>query len=394
MERVLQDIRVLDLTHVWFGPWSTMMLAELGAEVIKIEPPWGALERIPEFGIMYGGVSATFHHLNLNKRDVALNLKDPRGAAIFKELVKKSDVVVENFSPGTMKKLGLDYEALKKVKPDIIYAALSGFGQTGPYSQRGSYASIAEAMSGHTRQQGDQVDPNGPPIGMAGAFGDLAPGTMAAMSVIAAIRYRDKTGKGQLIDVAQTDCMIAYNTNVTTYFVSGKTEAERRQEMEELRKKAGRDVRGLGGIFKVKDGYINVAGFRARGIDALKQKLGLKEVDRDAVIKYIENMTRIEATNFFVELELPVAPIYYASESVKDPHVLSRDLFTTVNHPRIGEIKVAKFPVRLSESPGVVYSAAPLLGQDNKEILTKYLGRTEEEVAELEKAGVIASEKR
>ena len=391
MKKVLEDIRVLDLTHVWFGPWSTLMLAELGAEVIKIEPPWGSLGRIPEMGPMYGGVSATFHHFNLNKKDMAINLKQPDGIEIFKRLVEISDVVVENFTPGTMKKLGLSYEDLKEIKPDIIYAALSGFGQTGPYSARPSYAVIAESITGFTRANGDSADPEGPPIRMAGAFGDLGPGTMAAMCIIAAIRYRDKMGKGQMIDVAQTDCMMAYNTNVTSYFLSGKNEIERRKEGEEIRKKSGR--MHIGGIMKVKDGWIQVAGWRARGIDALKEKLGDEELDKEKVESYVGDMTRKEAVKFFVEVGLPVAPVYYASKAVNDPHILSRDLFVEVEHLRAGRIKVPNFPVKLSETPGEVISAAPLLGQHNREILANYLGYTEEEVAQLEREGVIASEK-
>jgi crotonobetainyl-CoA:carnitine CoA-transferase CaiB-like acyl-CoA transferase len=394
MRKILEDIRVLDLTHVVFGPWCTLMLSELGAEVIKIEPPWGALDRIPERGPMYGGVSAAFHYLNLNKKDMAIDLKNPKGVQIFKDLVKISDVVVENFSPGTMQRLGLSYEEVRKVKQDIIYTSLSGFGQTGPYSPRPSYASIAEAMSGHTRQTGDGVDPDGPPINMAGAIGDVAPGMMAVMSVLAAIRYRDKTGKGQMIDIAQTDCMLAYNySNVTTYLISGKDEAERRRETEELAKKIGPAAMTFGGIWKVRDGWIQLAGMRAKGIDALRQKMGVKELDRDTLKRFVENMTREEAVNYFVEVGLPVAPILYASEAVRDPHILSRNMFVEVEHPKAGKIKVMNFPVKLSETPGEVVSAAPLLGQHNKEILINYLGYTEEEVAQLLKEGVIALEK-
>jgi len=301
---------------------------------------------------------------------------------------------VENFSPGTMQRLGLDYEEVRKLKPDIIYASLSGFGQTGPYSPRPSYASIAEAMSGHTRQTGDSVDSDGPPINMAGAIGDVAPGTMAAMSILAAIHYRDKTGKGQWIDVAQTDCMVAYNyNNIITYLISGKDEAERRREAEELAKKMGPAAMTFGGVWRVKDGWIQLAGMRAKGIDALKQKMGVKELDRDALKKFVESMTRDEAVNYFVEVGLPVAPILYASEAVKDPHILSRDMFVEVEHPKMGKIKVMNFPVKLSETPGQVVSPAPLLGQHNKEILMNYLGYTEEEVAQLLKEGVIAAEK-
>ena len=393
MKKILEDIRVIDLTHVWHGPWCTMMLAELGAEVIKLEPPWGSMGRLSQDPSgMYGGATSTFHHLNLNKKDIAVNLKEPKGVKIFKELVKISDVVVENFSPGTMKRLGLDYEVLRKIKPDIIYAALSGFGQTGPYSSWPAYAVIAEAMAGFARAQGDRVDPNGPPISMTGAFGDLAPGTMAAMCIIAAIRYRDKTGKGQMVDEAQTDCMVAYQTSITNYFLSGKTELERRKEMEE-RGRRRRRRGGIGGIMKVKDGYIQVAGWRARGLDALKEKMGVKELDQEAAREYIENMTRDEAVNFFAEVGLPVAPIYYASEATKDPHLIARNMFVEVEHPKIGKYKAVNFPVKLSESPGEVVSAAPLMGQHNKEIFMNYLGYTEEEITQLEKEGVIAEQK-
>ncbi|MEM2126861.1 MAG: CaiB/BaiF CoA-transferase family protein [Candidatus Bathyarchaeia archaeon] len=391
MTGILDDIRVLDLTHVWFGPWCTLMLSELGAEVIKIEPPWGALDRIPEIGPMYWGASSTFHHFNLNKKDLALNLKHPEGKEIFRRLVKISDVVVENFTPGTMEKLGLGYEDLKKIRPDIIYASLSGFGQTGPYASRPSFAVIAESITGYTREMGDRVDPNGPPINLVGYFGDLAPGTMAAMCIIAAIRHRDRTGQGQRIDVAQADCMLAYNTNVTTYFLSGKNEVERRKEMEELRKKM--DQMRIGGIMKVKDGWIQVAGMRARGLDLLKEKLGIGETSKDVVEKYVENMNREEAVRFFVEVGLPVAPVYYASEATRDPHILSRELFVEVEHPKAGKLKVLNFPVKFSETPGRVTAAAPLLGQHNREILINLLGYAEEEVHKLEVEGVIASEK-
>lgn len=390
MEKILEDIRVLDLTHVWFGPWCSLMLAELGAEVIKIEPPWGGLGRLSQSGPMYGGMSATFHHLNLNKKDMAINLRDPKGLEVFKELLKVSDVVVQNFAPGTMERMGLGYEVLKEVNPKIIYAALSGYGQTGPYSKRASYAVIAESMAGFTRAQGDEVDPEGPPIRVTGAFGDLGPGTMAAMCIIGAIRYRDKTGKGQMIDVAQTDCMVAYQTGITNYLLSGQHEIERRKEYEERRKQMPSAMR-IGGIKKCKDGgYIHLAGWRAKGIEALKERLGVEELEPEEVDAFVETMTREEAVKYFEEVGLPIAPIYYASEATKDPHVVARNMFVEVEHPKMGKIKVVNFPVKLSETPGEVVSAAPLLGQNNKEILMDYLGYTENEVDQLRKAGVIA----
>jgi len=381
MMSMLEDVRVLDMTHVWFGPWTTMMLADMGAEVIRVEPPWGAIDRIAE-GALFGGSSYTFHHLNLNKKDITLNLKSPEGLEIFKELVKVSDVVIQNMRPGAMERLGLGYDVLKALNPGVIYAALSGFGQTGPYSQRGSYAPISEAMSGHTRLTGDRLDPEGPPIGMAQAYGDLGPGTMAAMVIIAALRYRDRTGVGQMIDVAQFDCMVAYNTAITGYTLSGLRPWE-------LRKKFPMG-RGRGsGLTQTKDGgWIMLAGFNPRAMDNLAKLLGVEEVNRELILERVGEMDRDEAVEFFVKAGIPVGPVYHVDEVVEDPHLKARGMFIEIEHPRAGKMKVPNFPVKLSETPGVIKSAAPILGEHTREILTEILGYSEERIEELVKKGV------
>jgi CoA:oxalate CoA-transferase len=386
MAQLLEDVRILDLTHVWYGPWCTLMLAEMGADVIKIEPPWGSLGRLSQRGPMYGGASPTFHHLNLNKKDIAIDMKSEKGKKIFNQLVEKSDIVVTNFVPGTMERLGIGYEDLKKIKPDIIYAALSGFGETGPYNKRPSYAMIAESISGFTRQQGDNVDPEGPPYTLTGAFGDLAPGTMAAMAILAALRYRDKTGIGQKIDVAQLDTMFAYNVNTTTYFVSGKDEATRRAEQDEFRK----NIINIGGIHPVKDGHIFLMGFRAKGMDRLKEALGVDEVTKEMILELIKDMTRLEASEYFADIGLPCSMINYASESTTDPHLLARDMVIDMNHPLLGDYKAVNFPIKFSETPGKVHSPAPLLGQHNEAILKDYLGYTDEDIKALYKEGVLS----
>jgi crotonobetainyl-CoA:carnitine CoA-transferase CaiB-like acyl-CoA transferase len=381
---MFDDIRVLDLTHVWFGPWCTMMLADLGAEVIKIEPPWGSIGRVAR-GPLFGGASAIFHHLNLNKKGMALNLKDPKGIAIFKELVKVSDVVVQNFAPGAMERLGLGYDVLRELNPSIIYAALSGFGQDGPYSRRASYASIAEAMSGHTRLTGDGVDPEGLPIRMAQAYGDLGPGTMAAMSIIAAIRHRDRTGVGQMIDVAQLDCMVAYNVALTGYMITGL-------KPHEIREKYPR-AHMIGGMMQTKDGgWVQIAGHRPKAIDRLKQEFNVEEVTQEMIEKLVSEMTKKEAVDFMAKYGLPVAPIYDLNETVEDPHVNARNMIIEIDHPNAGKIKTVNFPVKFSETPVEVMSPAPVFGQNNREIIIDLLGYTEEQFRELEKSGVIVGE--
>jgi crotonobetainyl-CoA:carnitine CoA-transferase CaiB-like acyl-CoA transferase len=378
--KILDDIRILDLTHVWYGPWATMMLADMGAEVIRVEPPWGAIDRLAE-GALFGGASYTFHHLNLNKKDITLDLKSPEGIGILKELVKKSDVVVQNFSPGAMERLGLGYEVLKGLNPGIIYAALSGFGQDGPYTKRRSYAMIAEAMSGHTRLTGERADPEGPPIEMAQAYGDLGPGTMAAMAILGAIRYRDRTGVGQMIDVAQYDCMVAYNTSITGYTLSGLLPLE-------LRKKYPMG-RGVGGLYEAKDGgWIRLAAFGPRFIDRLNQHYGVEMVEKEFIGEKVKGMTRDEAVELYVGLGLPCAPVYHVDETVADPHLAARGMFVEVEHPLAGTVKVPNFPIKFSETPGEIRTAAPVLGADSKELLMGLLGMSEERFMELVRAGV------
>jgi CoA:oxalate CoA-transferase len=384
MDQVLEDITVLDLSQYWFGPFCTMLLAGQGAEVIRIEPPWGGVDRIAD-GALFGGVSYTFHHHNLNKKGLTLNLKAAEGVEIFKSLVRRGDVVVQNFRPGTMERLGLGYKVLRALNPEIIYAALSGFGQYGPYVHRGSFANIAEAMSGHTRLTGDEADPSGPPLEMAQAYGDLGPALFAAMSIVSAIRHRDRTGEGQMIDVAQLDCMVALNTALTGYNLSGL-------RLWELREKYPMG-RGFGGLVRTRDGgWVRYASFSPRIIEELKDHLEADEIDEQALNNRISQMDRGEAVDFLVRAGVPAAPVYDVDEVVRDPQLKAREMFVDVDHPRAGRVRVTNFPVKFSRTPGRVSRAAPLLGEHNEEILVGVLGLSQEEVQELVRKGVISAE--
>ena len=381
MKMPLEDIRVIDMTHVWFGPWSTMMLAYLGAEVIRVEPPWGAIDRLGR-SMMFGGSPYTFHHLNLNKKDVTLNLKTPEGMELLKELIKTGDVLVQNMSVGAMEKLGLGYDQLKELNPKIIYAALSGFGQTGPYKDRKSYASIAEAMSGHTRLTGDGVDPEGPPIEMAMAYGDLGPGSLAAMGIIAALRYRDFTGEGQMIDVAQLDCMTAFNPGVTLYTLS-------QMKPWEVRKKFPGG--GIGGMFKSKDGgYVQIGAYSPKSIDALRTLFGNDELSKEDLEQYVAETPRDEAVEFLLKARIPVAPVYHTDDTVKDPHLHARNMFVEVEHPKHGKYEAINFPFKMSVTQPEIKTPAPLLGQHSKDVICGILGRSEEYYEELKKKGIVA----
>jgi len=382
MKKILEDIRILDFTHVWFGPYCTMMLAELGAEVIKVEPPWGTIGRMGP-GELYHGTSTTYYALNLNKKDVAMDLKNPEVKEMIKELVKQSDVVVQNFAPGAMERLGLGYDVLKKWNPKIIYAALSGFGQTGPYSRYGSYAVIAEAISGHSYATGKQHDPDGPPITMAGALGDLGPAMYAAFAIVAALRHRDKTGEGQMIDVCQVDTMVAFNcTASVAYDLLKESPIKRRQQRPQ-------DPNRIWGILPVKDGWIQIAGERGKAIENLKQELGVEEVSKELVQERISDMTRMEAFKWLAEMGFPCAPIYEAYEAMWDPHLEARGMWVEVEHKAAGKYKIPNFPVKFSETPGEVTMAAPMLGQHTRMVLKELLGKTDEELDALEKQGAI-----
>ncbi len=382
MKKILEDIRILDFTHVWFGPYCTMMLAELGAEVIKVEPPWGTIGRLGP-GELHHGTSTTFYALNINKKDIAMDLKNPEVKEMIKELVKQSDVVVQNFAPGAMERLGLGYDVLKKWNPRIIYAALSGFGQTGPYSRYGSYAVIAEAISGHSYATGKYHDPDGPPITMAGALGDLGPAMYAAFSIVAALRHRDKTGEGQMIDVCQVDTMVAFNcTASVAYDLLKESPIKRRQQRPQ-------DPNRIWGILPVKDGWIQIAGERGKAIENLKQELGVEEVSKELVQERISGMTRMEAFKWLAEMGFPCAPIYEAYEAMWDPHLEARGMWVEVEHKAAGNYKIPNFPVKFSETPGEVTDAAPMLGQHTRMVLKELLGKTDEELDALEKQGAI-----
>ena len=381
MKKLLEDVKILDFTHVWFGPYCTMMLGELGAEVIKVEPPWGTIGRLGP-GELYKGVSTTFYALNMNKRDIAMDLKNPEVMNIIQELVKQCDVVIQNFAPGTMEKLGLGYDVLKELNPKIIYAALSGFGQTGPYSEYASYASIAEAMSGHTYATGKNYNYDGPPISMAGALGDLGPAMYAAFSIVAALRYRDLTGEGQMIDCCQFDTMVAFNCcSSVAYELFKESPIERRHNNP-------RPPR-VGGLIKVKDGWISLMSERLKAVETVKQEWDIEELTNEIVTEKLKDMTRKEAQLYMADRGFPCGQVYEAYEAMNDPHSQARGMWVWVDHKVAGKHRVPNFPVVFSKTPGEVTSAAPMLGQHTRDVLKEKLGKTDEELDALEKQGAI-----
>ena len=377
MAKLLEGVRVLDLSHVYYGPYTTMVLASMGAEVIKIEPPWGEMSRF--YPPLVNGESSPFMYLNRCKKGLTLNLKSEEGKAIFFRLLEDADIVVENFKRGTMEKLGLGYDELRKRKPDIIYAALSGFGVDGPYKDRPSFAPVAEAMSGWMRLTGDIVDPEGPPIRPAEWHGDLDPAMWAVVGILAALRHRDRTGEGQLVDVAQLDCMIAMTgIPISNYLAGGKLAWEIWRD---------RPTSGiLFGFFKAEDGYVYVAA-EAGQVDRLRELTGRELESNEDLQEWVSDKTMRGVVDSLVAANIPVAPVYQLDEVVEDPQVKARGMIVEVDHPKAGRVRQPNFPVRFSRTPADV-CAAPSLGQHNEEILSG-LGYGDDEIMALRKKGVI-----
>ena len=376
---LLDDIRVLDFTHVYFGPYCTMILADLGAEVIKVEPPWGEVARF--YPPLVGGVSPVFLYFNRNKKGIVLNLKHPKGREIALELARRCDVIVENFKPGTMEKLGLGYEDVRKVKPDIIYASLSGFGLSGPYSKRPSFAPMGSSMSGWYRLTGDIVDPEGPPIRPAEWHGDLDPGLWAVIAILAALRHRDRTGEGQLIDVAQLDCMIAQTgVAITQYTTTGKLPWQIRREYHTLT---------TFGMFKARDGWVYI-GADPRMRDRLCRAMGVESIEStEQLERWVAERTVQEVVDALIEVDVPVAPILQIDETLKDPQVKARGIIKTVRHPMAGEVRLPGFPVKMSGFEAEIRRPAPQLGEHTEEVLRGLLGYGDWEIEELRREGVI-----
>jgi CoA:oxalate CoA-transferase len=378
---MLDGVRVLDFGHIYFGPYSTMILADMGAEVLKVEPPWGEINRLGTN--LFGGASSSFHYLNRNKKGLAFNLKDPKALEIVKELAKKSDVVVENFKRGTMDKLGLGYEQMKAVKPDIIYASLSGFGLDGPFKDRPSFAPIAESQSSWLRLSGDNIDPNGPPVVPAEYHGDLDPALFATIAILGALRHRDRTGEGQLIDVAQLDVMIAQcGVSIASYSLSGNLPWVTRQRRKDI---------SAWGIFKAKDGkHIYVAADQNME-DRVKRTIGVEEMEDGSNVfkKWVENQNAADAIAALAANAVPCAPIHHIPDMLEDPQVKARNTVVTLDHKLAGKFVVPQHPVKYSKTPTTIKMPAPILGEHNDEVLKSLLDYSQEKLDELRAAGVI-----
>ena len=375
MEAVLSDVVVIDLSRVLAGPHCTMILGDLGATVIKVEQP-GKGDDTRHFGPPYiAGESAYYLGLNRNKHSILLDFSTPEGKERLLKLLSTATVMVENFRPGTLERQGLGYEALRAINPGLIYCSISGYGQTGPYASRPGYDFVAQAESGLMSVTGE-ID--GDPQRVGSPVGDISAGVYACIAILAALRVRDRTGKGQHIDISLLETTTSLLSNVASnYLISGE--------------EAPRLGNGHPNIvpyqaFRTRDGYVVVSCGNDRLYQALCQLLGREDLATDPSFatnpQRVRNRERLvpalqeeflhrSTEEWLPELRaagIPCGPINTVSQIFHDPHIQARDFVWECEHPTAGRIKLSGSPIHLSETPTRLYKAPPLLGEDDDKV--------------------------
>ncbi|HAS91037.1 MAG TPA: carnitine dehydratase [Clostridiales bacterium] len=393
--KALENLVVLDLTRVLAGPYSAMMMGDFGANIIKIEQP-GVGDDSRAFGPFVGKESAYYMSLNRNKRSMTLNFKEQGARDLFKEMVKKADVVLENYRPGTMEKFGLGYDVLKEIKPDLIYAACSGFGETGPYSQKPAYDIIVQAMGGIMSITGQE---GGEPTRPGASIGDIIAGLFTTIGVSMALYHRAMTGEGQKIDVAMLDCQVAILENaISRYLVNGVVPGPLGNRHPSITPFEA---------FTASDGHVIVGAGNDRLWKKLCEMIGKPELTSDprfltngdrtnnqkALKPILDEVFKTKTIDEWLamleEAGVPCAPINTVDRVVKDPQVNARHMLVEVEHPVAGMMHIPGVPIKMSQTPGAVEKPAPLLGQHTEEILQEMLGYDSAKVQELREKGVL-----
>lgn len=393
-KKPLAGVKVIDFTRVYSGPYCTMLLADLGAEVIKIEKK-GTGDDTHWFAPRKDGESGYFTYLNRNKKSIALDLKAPESVEIVKELAKWADIVVENFSPGVVDRLGVGYEDLKKVNPKIIYGSISGFGQTGPYKKKPAYDVVCQAMGGFMALTGEK---GGKPYKLGPSIVDASAGIHMAFALMVALHYRDKTGVGQFIDVGMMDTAFSTLENfVVTKSLMG--EAPTRNGNANLGSAPFNS-------YKTKDGYVTIAVANNSLFDKLTKVMGRRDLfeaeqykenhlrkqneeELNAEVeKWTSQFTTAEVVEMLDEVSVPVGPILGVDELLEDPHLKERGMLVDIPHPLLGTLTYPGNPLKFSETSELCFEAAPLLGEHKDYILKDILGMDEEGVKKLEEKDI------
>lgn len=392
----LDGIKVLDLSRVLAGPYGTQILADHGAEVWKVEIP-GKGDDTRAFGPPFqNGESAYFLSVNRNKRSITVNMKHPDGIALVRDLAAKADVLIENFRPGTLDKLGLDYDSARSLNPRIIYCSVSGFGQTGPWALKPGYDLAIQGMGGLMSLTGET---DGPPTKVGTSIADIVSGIYAAQGILLALVARNRTGQGQRIDVSMLDGQVSLLTyQAGIYFAEGKSPMRKGNQHPTICPYE---------TFRTADGYLNLA----VGNDKLWLTFCdlIERPDLKADDRFATNPKRVAARNTLFPIlsevfaakptahwvdalekaGIPAGPIYTVEQVLNHPQVLSRDMVVPMDHPKAGPIKLTGIPIKLSETPGEAKTPPPTVGQHTEEILRDVLGYSEEKIARLKTDGAV-----
>jgi len=392
----LAGIRVLDLTRALAGPYCTMMLGDMGAEVIKVESPDGGDDSRAWAPPFIGKESAYYLSCNKNKKSMTLNLRSDAAKKILTDLIKASDVVVENFRPGVMKKMGFPYENLRAINPKVIFCSITGFGTKGPAAQKPGFDLIAQGMSGFMSFTGEV---GGGPIKVGVALADINSGMFAAYGILTALYHREKTGEGQVVETSLFETMVAELTfQAGRYFATGvppKPEGNRHPLIAPYES------------FHCQDGFINIAAGNDNLFANTCEAIGLPELVKDP--RFLNNGIRVknrEALTALMEEKMkilkvkdlqkkldergvPNGPIWSLDQTLTSEQANALEMVKEVNHPTCGKIKVTGIPVKLSRTPGAVELPPPTLGQHTEEVLTKVLGYSKGEVEKLRKEKAI-----
>ncbi|TRY63024.1 hypothetical protein TCAL_05566 [Tigriopus californicus] len=397
----LSGIRVLDLSRVLAGPYCTMILGDLGAEIVKIEHPMRGCDT-RAWGPPFVGSndadkeSCYFLSVNRNKKSVGINIKDPEGRDLVAALARQSDVLVENYLPGKLSQMGLGYDDLKDIAPNLIYCSITGFGVDGPYSNRAGYDVIAASIGGLLHITGE---PNGPPCKVGVALTDVCTGLYAHGAIMAALLARAKSGRGQKIDCNLLATQVSTLVNLSSSYLNGGIEAQRQGT-------AHASIVPYQS-FQTKDGYMTIGCGNDHQFQEFCQKIGLPQVcledkyqsnelrvhNREELIELLTTKmgekTNEEWTSTFDGAGFPYGPVNNLSQVFADPQVKHLGLEQTVSHPKVGEIKQVGPPVKFSASSNRIQFAPPVLGSHTREVLADLLNLDEERLNELSRKGVI-----